>query len=135
MKAGSLLALAAGVLIGAAAMMVFGPAPAAGDQDDGLIDGKYLVVQGESGHWVYEATPDGMKVVLKEFTPDGLTSIWSLQGEFQPQVLDTQDGSLVNVPATSYSTETGALQLQHRFYRLTEGKLVEVEIENKPAGK
>lgn len=125
MKASYLLAGAVGLVVGALLMAVLRPAT-----EPGLIDGKYLVVKEPDGHWVYEAGEQGLTVRVKQMSAAGLQAIWGLQGEFRPYSVEMGGATLLNVPVTQYSTESGAFQVVHRFYRLAEDKLVEVNLDS-----
>jgi len=134
MKMNLVLAVVASLLAGAALMYLLRPAPespsAAGQSDE-----KYVVVESEGGHWIYEKTEEGLVVRVKELGPDGLGAIWGLQAKFLPYTVDIGGTTFVNVPATAYSTETGAFQVIHRFYKHADDKLVEVQMEGLPAPK
>ena len=122
MQVRNLLFLGLGLLVGGGLILVLrgGCAPA------GLVDGKYLVVQSSSGHWIYEAGPDGIKLLRKELSPEGFGAIWGLQSAYQPKSMVSGGEELVHLPNTAYSMDTGQFQVVHKFYRAKEGKLVEV---------
>lgn len=128
MNSSHLLVAVASLLAGAFLMVLARPAPAIPPASE-LIGGKYLVVEGEDGHWIYEKGENGLTVRVKELSPEGLSSIWGLQGEFVPYSVELGGTTLLNIPATQYSTETGSFQVMHRFYRYVEDKLVEVKLE------
>jgi hypothetical protein len=128
MNVSHILAAAVGLVVGALLIVVLRPAQGPSSPPE-LIGGKYLVIQKPDGHWVYEVGEQGLAVRVKELSPAGLESIWGLQGEFRPYSVEMGGATLLNVPATQYSTETGAFQVMHRFYRLAEEKLVEVKLE------
>ena len=128
MKASQLIAVVAALLVGAFLMYMLRPAPETAAPSE-LVDGKYLVVEGTDGHWIYEKGDKGLTVRVKEMAPQGLGAIWGLQGKFLPYAVEVGGVSLVNVPATAYSTETGAFQVIHRFYKYEGDKLVEVSME------
>ncbi len=44
----------------------------------------------------------------------------------------TGSGEVILVPATSYSTDTGAFRVTHSFYQFKEGKLVEIPMDAVP---
>lgn len=127
----SVIALACGLLLGAGAFALLRPSPPPPPAE--LIDGKHLVVRGEDGHWIYERTDSGFKVIVKELSPQGLRAIWELQRDYVPALLGSGAGELLSVPATQYSTETGQFRVVHHFYQLKDGKLVEVPMESAPA--
>lgn len=126
----ALVALTAvvGLLVGAVLMNVLRP-PVEPAPPSKLIDGRYLLVEGPDGHWIYEKGEKGLTVRAKELSPMGLAAIWGLQGKFVPASVNVGGETLVNIPATQYSTETGAFQVVHTFYRFVEDKLVEVKLE------
>jgi len=128
MNKSSIIALVAGLIVGAALLYLL--QPAAAETPDGLVDGKYLVVEAESGHWIYESTDEGLKLLAKEWSADGLSAIWELQSEYTPEAVEVSGTKLVSVPATRYSTETGAFQVVHNFYRIDGDKLVLVPMDN-----
>jgi hypothetical protein len=129
--------LAAGLLIGGFVVMVVrlgaqaAPAPMP-TRDVDLVDGKYLVLHSDYGNWVYEKTDAGFKPVIKELSPLGLQSIWGLQGAYKPQSIGTAKGEVLYVPYTSYSTETGSFNTQHKFFHMTDAGLVEVPLTTAP---
>jgi hypothetical protein len=137
MKANYLLVLTVlvSVLAGAFLASQMQPAPAPAEPASGLIDGKYIVVDNESGHWVYEVSDKGLTPRVKDMSPTGLASIWELQGKFVPYAVDVGGVALLNVPSTAYSTETGAFQVIHSFYKMDGDKLVEVELQARPRPK
>ncbi len=129
MKLDHLLALAIGLFVGGFLVVLLRPAPEPTLPSEDLIDGRYLIVEGADGHWIYEKGENGLEVKIKELSPSGLQAIWGLQSKYLPHSVETSDGLLVNVPATRYSTETGTFQVVHKFYRHADSKLVEVEME------
>ena len=129
MKLSHIVIGAVALLVGAFLVVMIRPTTQASPTAQ-LVDGKYLVVEGPDGHWVYEKTENGFVVRIKELSPSGLQAIWGLQSKYLPHAVDLGGGtSLVNVPATQYSTETGSFQVLHRFYRFLDDKLVEVKME------
>jgi hypothetical protein len=131
---------AAGLVVGAAAAWFLRPAavaPApAPTRDVDLVDGKYLVLRNDYGHWVYERVEGGgFKVVVKEMTPRGLETIWGLQSEHKPMAIATPKGEIVYVPFTRYSTETGSFSTDHKFFQMTDAGLVEVPLTLAPQAR
>lgn len=131
MQKASLIAFAIGLVVGAAALYVAGPCSRSASKS-ALVDGKYLVVQSASGHWIYEKGDAGLKLVGKEMSPEGLHAIWELQGSYMPQSLSVGGDTVLSIPSTRYSTETGLFQVVHKIYRRVEGKLVELPMESAP---
>ena len=66
MNKSSIIALVTGLIVGAGLLYLLQPAAATAVLPDGLVDGKYLVVEAESGHWIYESTDEGLKLLAKE---------------------------------------------------------------------
>lgn len=127
----ALLVLVAGVVIGGVLLQFLRPASAAASNAT-LVGGRYLVVEGPDGHWIYEPTPGGLSVLAKEVSPAGLGAIWQVQGDYQPAALDLGEQHLLTVPNTMYSTVNGAFNVVHKFYRLAPEGLVEVPIQDQP---
>ncbi len=116
-----------GLVVGGVLVFVLRGCPKA---PGNLVDGKYLVVECPSGHWVYEASATGLKLVAKELSPEGLTAIWELQGAYQPKSILSGTEEILHLPNTRYSTETGSFQVVHKFYRMKDDKLVEIHMDN-----
>jgi len=136
MNSNSIILLVVGVIVGAAALYLFQPEPAPpAAAPTGLVDGKYLVVDGESGHWIYRVGDKGLELQVKEWSAAGLHEIWELQSAYMPVAVDVGAEKLVNVPTTRYSTETGAFNVVHTFYRWEDGKLVRVPMEDPAAAQ
>jgi hypothetical protein len=112
--------LAVGLVVGGAAILCLRCEKATA----GLVGGKYLVVQSASGHWIYEATADGLKPVVQEVSLEGLHAIWELQSAYQPKSIRSGDQEIVHLPTTR--ADTRSFQVFHKFYAMKEGKLVEI---------
>ena len=123
------LTLIGGIVVGAVLVHFLVRPATSSPGPGGLVDGKYLVVESEDGHWIYERTDQGFRVVTKEISPAGLSAIWALQGDYTPASLTVGGEELLSVPSTMYSTETRSFQVIHRFYRIVNGKLQEVPME------
>ena len=133
MKDRGILLLVVGLVVGGLLVGFLGPSLCK-STDEGLVDGKYIVVENDYGNWVYERMGNGFQPVVKELTPLGLKSIWELQAEFKPMELHTAEGDLVSVPGTPYSTDTGSFSVVYRFYRLENGELIDVPVKAPTAG-
>jgi hypothetical protein len=127
-----LLTLLGGIVLGGLLVYLARPCAttAAGSR---LVDGRYLVVETDTGHWIYDMSGEQPKAALSEITPEGLSAIWKLQGDYLPASLSVGGEQLLSVPSTRYSTETRSFQVLHKFYRLQDQKLVEVPMESVPA--
>jgi hypothetical protein len=138
--------LAVGLVVGGAAILLLRCEKVAGLEETleklkakataGLVDGKYLVVQGPSGHWIYEAGgANGLKLVGQEVSPEGLHALWELQSDYQPKSMLSGAEEIIYLPYTRYSTDTRSFQVVHKFYSKQDGKLVEVPMESIPEAK
>lgn len=118
-----ILLFAAGLVVGGLAVLVLRPAPEPPADD-------FLVIQNEYGHWIYKKENGGLRPVQQETSAAGLKAIWELQSDYVPTVITLDGESLLHFPMTR-STE-GSFQVVHHFYRMDDGKFVEVEFQDAP---
>jgi hypothetical protein len=131
---GALVAFVVGLVVGAGALYLARPCwKERAGKGPAFVDGKYLIVQHESGHWVYERDDKGFHLVVKDMTPAGLKAIWDLQAAYLPQSVKVGSDTLLSAPATAYSSETGQFRVINKFYRLSNDRLIEVPTEATPA--
>ena len=133
MERNAILYLAVGFLLGAVLIWILQPDAGGEAAQETLIEGKYVSFSNDYGNWVYERQADGsFKAAVKEMTPRGLRTIWELQAEFQPRSLETAEGLILHIPGTAYSSKTGSFSVNHKFFALKDGKLVEIQVESLP---
>jgi len=124
------IAFLLGLVVGGAALYLARPCGRERDRKGpALLDGKYLVVQHDSGHWVYEKDDKGFRLVVKDMTPTGLKAIWDLQSAYLPQSIKVGSDTLVSAPVTGYSSDSGQFRVVNKFYRMSNDRLVEVPME------
>jgi hypothetical protein len=119
-----ILLFAAGLVVGGLVVLVLRPAPAEPPADD------FIVIENEYGHWIYKKENGGLRPVQQEMSPAGLKAIWELQSDYVPTVITLDGESLLHFPMTR--TDGASFQVMHHFYRMDDGKLVEVELQAAP---